>query len=147
MMDEEALEAMKHELFPLCTLITPNLREAEVLTGRTFTNVEEMKNGIRHLCQWGNHGILLKGGHLEGDDMVDMLLVPPASDPLMFTSTRIQSRNTHGTGCTLSSAIAAHLAHGHNLVQAVERSLQYITRAIASSHKLGELWAVNHHGE
>ena len=130
MMDEEALEAMKHELFPLCTLITPNLREAEVLAGRTFTNVEEMKNGIRHLCQWGNHGVLLKGGHLEGDDMVDMLLVPPASDPLMFTSTRIQSRNTHGTGCTLSSAIAALCAEGVELPDAVRQAKEYVRQAI-----------------
>lgn len=130
LMDTDALEAMKRELFPLCTLITPNLREAEVLTGKTFTTTAEMEDGIRHLCQWGDYAVLLKGGHLEGDAMVDMLLMPHSSHPLKFASPRISSRNTHGTGCTLSSAVAALCAQGMELAHAVRQAKEYVAHAI-----------------
>lgn len=130
LMAEEAVEAMKAELFPLCSLITPNLREAEALVGRAFDTLDDMKRGIHHLRQWGDYAILLKGGHLEGDDMVDLLLMPDADECLLLHSAKVATPNTHGTGCTLSSAIAALCARGHDLPTAVRQAKEYVSQAI-----------------
>ena len=88
--------------------------------------------------------VLAKGGHLGGDTCTD-ILVQTDGTCTRWSHPRTLGISTHGTGCTLSSAVAAHLAHGYELREAVERALLYIAKAIATSHKLGELWAVNHH--
>lgn len=127
---EEAVEMVKAELFPLCSLITPNLREAEALVEKPFDTLDDMKAQIRLLRQWGNYAVLLKGGHLDGDDMIDFLLMPDADEPLLFQSEKVDSPNTHGTGCTLSSAIASLVAQGHSLPEAIRQAKLYVTEAI-----------------
>lgn len=130
LMSEDAIEVAKQLLFPLCTLITPNLHEAETLTGLPFATLGDMLSGIRHLRQWGGYAVLLKGGHLEGDDMVDFLLMPDADEPQIFRSPKVETSNTHGTGCTLSSAIATFVAQGCPLPEAVRRAKEYVSEAI-----------------
>lgn len=130
LMNEESIEAVKKELFPLCTLITPNLSEAKVLTGKPFTTINDMTDNICHLRQWGAYAILLKGGHLEGREMTDLLLMPDTNEPISFQSEKVNSPNTHGTGCTLSSAIAAFVSQGYSLPEAIRQAKHYVTEAI-----------------
>lgn len=130
LIEDDAAGALKKELFPLSTLITPNLSEAEVLTGRHINKVEEMKAACLELLKWGCGAVLLKGGHLEGGQMYDVLQTAEEATPRVFTADKIESRNTHGTGCTLSSAIATFLALGCDLSQAVERAKAYVTGGI-----------------
>jgi hydroxymethylpyrimidine/phosphomethylpyrimidine kinase len=95
---------------PLASLITPNLSEAEVLTEHRIGYVDEMKAAASELLKFGCGSVLLKGGHLEGDKMCDVLQTAGEDKPHLFISDKIESKNTHGTGCTLSSASARH--HG-----------------------------------
>jgi hydroxymethylpyrimidine/phosphomethylpyrimidine kinase len=118
------------DLFPLATVVTPNLDEASLLLNRPIASAHELEAAARDLLALGAPAVLLKGGHLPGDEVAD-LLVTGAGPAQRLASPRIASRNTHGTGCTLSSAIAAHLALGEPLEQAVVLARQYILRAIA----------------
>ena len=130
LIEDDAIAALANELMPLSSLITPNLREAEVLTAHPINNVEEMKSAALELLKFGSKAVLLKGGHLEGGLMCDVLQIAGENAPHLFTSAKIESRNTHGTGCTLSSAIATYLALGDEMPQAVERAKQYVTLGI-----------------
>ncbi len=130
LIEEEAIGVLTRELIPLTHLITPNLREAEVLTGHPINKVEEMKAATRELLKLGCRAVLLKGGHLEGGQMCDVLQTADEEVPYLFTSDKIESRNTHGTGCTLSSSIATFLALGYSLPDAVERAKAYVTGGI-----------------
>ena len=125
----ETVEVLVRELFPRACLVTPNLDEAALLLGRPLTTAADLAPAARDLLGLGARAALLKGGHLEGDDVEDLLCVPGVAD-LRLRSQRIASRNVHGTGCTLSSAIAAHLALGHDLPAAVRHGRAYILRAI-----------------
>ena len=125
----ETVEVLVRELFPRACLVTPNLDEAALLLGRPLTTMADLAPAARDLLALGAQAALLKGGHLEGDDVEDLLCVPGAED-LRLRSQRIASRNVHGTGCTLSSAIAAHLAMGDDLPAAVRHGRAYILRAI-----------------
>lgn len=145
LMLREAIEVYERELMPCAALLTPNLDELTRLCGsapiRTF---EEMQQAANELCCRYSCAILAKGGHLAGDECVDLLVLPDGSSRRWFHP-RTTGVSTHGTGCTLSSAIAAKLAHGLPLVDAVEQGLQYVAAAIAASHRLGNLDALNHH--
>ncbi len=131
---EETVQVLKDELFPYVSLITPNLDEAELLLGRKISGVADLDAAAAELLDLGAPAVLLKGGHLAerggGNEVVDVLFT--ADTRLRLASERIQSHNVHGTGCTLSSAIAAHLALGHALPQAVQLARAYILQAIAS---------------
>ena len=127
--EEEAIEAVKSRLLPRATLVTPNIPEAEILSGLPVTNEREMELAARRLFQIGCRAVLIKGGHLEGAESCDLLFTPQA-DPVRYTSPRIATRNTHGTGCTFSSAIASYLALGHDLPDAVAAAKTYLTRAL-----------------
>ena len=127
---EETVDVLVRELFPRATVVTPNLDEAALLIGRPIEGAHALEDAGRSLLALGARAALVKGGHLAGDEVVD-LLVQPGMDSLRLSSARIASRNVHGTGCTLSSAIAAHLAQGMALDQAVQRARAYILRAIA----------------
>jgi hydroxymethylpyrimidine/phosphomethylpyrimidine kinase len=118
------------------TVITPNIPEAEVLLGRIIPDRAAMDGAARDLLALGAKAVLLKGGHMEGDELVDVLA---QADGTMtaFAGTRIQSLSTHGTGCTLASAIACGLAQGLGLVQAVARARDYVRRAIETAPGLG----------
>lgn len=127
---DETVEVLVRELFPLATVVTPNLDEAALLIGRPIQGVDALEDAGRSLLAMGARSALVKGGHLAGDEVVD-LLVQPEQPSMRLASQRIASRNVHGTGCTLSSAIAAHLAQGLPLDAAVQRARDYILRAIA----------------
>jgi hydroxymethylpyrimidine/phosphomethylpyrimidine kinase len=128
---EETIAVLVRELFPLASVITPNLDEAELLLGHKIEGVEALEPAAREVLALGARNVLLKGGHLQGDEVVDVLL-QPGQDAIRLASPRIASQNVHGTGCTLSSAIAAHLATGHHLEDAVRLARAYILGAIAA---------------
>lgn len=130
LIEDDAVSALTRELMPLSSLITPNLSEAKVLTGHSINNVEEMKAAAPDLLKFGCGAVLLKGGHLEGGKMCDVLQIAGEDEPHLFVSDKIESKNTHGTGCTLSSAIATFLALGYDMPQAVERAKAYVTGGI-----------------
>lgn len=131
LIEESCNDLIIRELFPLATVITPNTDEASYLTDMIIDSVADMELAGRKLIQLGANAVLMKGGHLEGNMMQDLLLIPE-KDVITYRTTKIDTRNTHGTGCTLSSAITAHLAKGYSLEQAVSLSKSYITSAIAN---------------
>lgn len=125
----ETVQVLVRELFPRVSVITPNLDEAALLLGRDIADADALTAAAQDLLGMGAKAVLLKGGHLAGDEVVDLLL--QSSGPaLRLASQRIASRNVHGTGCTLSSAIAAHLALGHSLDEAVRLARTFILGAI-----------------
>jgi len=128
---QETVAVLVQELFPLAEVITPNLDEAGWLLGRTIGGVDALQGAVDELLALGAPAALLKGGHLPGDWVVD-LLGTRGGVAQRLESARIVTHNGHGTGCTLSSAIAAHLALGLPLQQAVERARSYILGAIAA---------------
>jgi hydroxymethylpyrimidine/phosphomethylpyrimidine kinase len=132
---ENAEAAIRSELLPLATLVTPNLDEAEKLTGERVRDAEAMKQAGYRLLEMGARAALIKGGHLTGDDIEDLLVVPGKTR--RFTRRRVDTTSTHGTGCTLSAAITAGLAMGRSLERSVEDGLDYVTRALESAMRLG----------
>jgi hydroxymethylpyrimidine/phosphomethylpyrimidine kinase len=133
---QPAIGTLKSELLPLANIITPNLPEAAALIGSAVPrNQAEMVNMAKDLRQLGAKAILLKGGHLVDDENSTDLLILPTHVQLL-TAKRINTHNTHGTGCTLSSAIASYLAHGNDLLLAVQLSKRYISKAIAHADDL-----------
>ncbi|WP_243094839.1 bifunctional hydroxymethylpyrimidine kinase/phosphomethylpyrimidine kinase [Thermus thalpophilus] len=132
---EEAVAALKERLFPLADLITPNRLEAEALLGRPIRTLEEAKEAAQALLALGPKAVLLKGGHLEGEEAVDLLATREGVQA--YAAPRVATRNTHGTGCTLSAAIAALLALGRPLAKAVAEAKAYLTRALKTAPPLG----------
>ncbi|MEX2528961.1 MAG: bifunctional hydroxymethylpyrimidine kinase/phosphomethylpyrimidine kinase [Gemmatimonadota bacterium] len=132
----DAEAAVLRELVPLATLVTPNLHEAEVLLGREVQTPAQMALASRELVEAGARAALVKGGHLEGEEVVDILW--DGREERVWRRPRLKSRNTHGTGCTLSAAVAAGLARGWALTVAVDRALDYLARAIATAPDLGK---------
>jgi hydroxymethylpyrimidine/phosphomethylpyrimidine kinase len=131
----EAIDALKVRLVPRAAVLTPNLPEAEILVGHPIGTVEAMRVAARALLELGCAAVLLKGGHLDGGIVHDVLATEAGLTE--WTSPRIDSRHTHGTGCTLASAIAAGLAQGMAVAEAVERARDYVQRAIASAPGFG----------
>lgn len=129
LIDDPAIAVLVAELFPRVALITPNLDEAALLVGQRLHNPQEMALAAQVLLDQGAHAVLLKGGHLSGADVVDLLLVP-GHDPVWMQAPRIETANTHGTGCTLSSAIAAYLALGLELPEAVLQARDFVRQAL-----------------
>ena len=127
----ETVQVLVSELFPLAEVVTPNLDEAALLLGRPIDGVDALEGAAQELLRLGAPAVLLKGGHLQGDRVVD-LLATQAGLRKRLESARIATHNGHGTGCTLSSAIAAFLAQGHELPEAVEKGRAYILGAIAA---------------
>lgn len=128
LMSDEAIRAIQKELFPLTTLITPNLDEVAVLIGQRPAGTEEMQHTARVLSELYETAVLIKGGHLEGDEMQDVLF--GNGNSYIYKEKKIVSKNLHGTGCTLSSAIATYLALGHNMKEAVYEAKTYVSKAI-----------------
>jgi hydroxymethylpyrimidine/phosphomethylpyrimidine kinase len=132
----EAETALRDRLLPKAALLTPNLPEAEVLVGFPVRDDADMKRAAEKLMSFGAKAVLMKGGHLEGDRLVDLLVQSSGVD--RFEDTRIASRSTHGTGCTLASAIAAGLAQKMSLRDAVARARLYVREAIATAPGFGK---------
>jgi hydroxymethylpyrimidine/phosphomethylpyrimidine kinase len=137
---DDAVEAVLAELVPLATLVTPNLPELERLTGLPAGTEEERRRAAEALAQRTGAAVLAKGGHAEGPEVVDLLLMsgPEGSRWHRFTHPRLDSRSTHGTGCTLSSAIAARLARGEEMRRAVEGGIEYLQAAMAAAYPVGQ---------
>jgi hydroxymethylpyrimidine/phosphomethylpyrimidine kinase len=131
LIENETVQRLVNELFPRALVITPNLDEAALLIGREIDGVDGLDRASSDLLALGAHAVLLKGGHLKGEEIVDVL-AEAGKAPQHFGSARIASRNLHGTGCTLSSAIAAHLALGHALAEAVPLARAYVLGAMTS---------------
>jgi hydroxymethylpyrimidine/phosphomethylpyrimidine kinase len=132
---EEAVAVLKRELVPRALLVTPNLHEAAALTATPFAqNEDEMRAQARALLALGAKAVLIKGGHAKGAAATDLLVTPGAA--ARFTADKIDTQNTHGTGCTLSAAIAASLAKGAELSEAVAAAKAYVTAAIAAADEL-----------
>lgn len=129
LIDNEAIFLLVRELFPRSLVITPNLDEASLLVGRPLRSESDMEAAAQELLAMGANAVLLKGGHLLGDLVCDLLIIKRCS-PQWMRAPRIHTRNTHGTGCTLSSAIAAHLALGLNLQEAVLAARAYVRAAL-----------------
>ena len=134
LLQDEAIAALRDELLPLATLITPNLPEAAVLLGRDISTATDMSQATGELRALGAPAVLLKGGHLQTTDSNDLL--DDGMETLWLPAPRHPGRNTHGTGCTLSSAITAYLARGASLREAVEQGKAYIGKAIAAADRL-----------
>jgi len=142
LLQPDAVDALKEHLVPLAYLITPNIPEAEVLTGLKINNKEDMIDAAKKLMKLGCANVLLKGGHLEGP-AVDILY--DGNNIIEFKLDRIKSNNNHGTGCALSSAICSNLAKGLDLEVAVEKGKSYVYKSIKEGFPIGKgVGALNH---
>ncbi len=135
LIDPDAIDALKRRLIARATVLTPNLPEAETLCGMSIGDVAAMRRAGEMLLALGCRAVLVKGGHLPGDTVPDVLVT--SAGARIWDSPRIATRHTHGTGCTLASAIAAGLAQGRDIESAVDRARDYVRRAIASAPGLG----------
>lgn len=135
LLEEDAVAALKARLLPRATVVTPNLPEASVLIGRDLVTEADMLGAVDALRALEARTVLLKGGHLEGDDLVELLITPESVLP--FRGRRLHTAHTHGTGCTLASAIATGLAQGLDLPAAVRRARDYVRVAIETAPGLG----------
>jgi hydroxymethylpyrimidine/phosphomethylpyrimidine kinase len=135
LLDDSALHAMKTALLPLAFVVTPNIPEAEALTGLEISTEENRREAARRIIGFGPAAVVIKGGHFPTHDIVDLLHV----DGLFFEfrHERIGGRHTHGTGCTFAASIAAHLALGRTLAEAIPLAQRYIAGAIRSGPELG----------
>lgn len=141
-MDPGSVDALIQTILPLADLLTPNIPEAEKISGMKISDVAGMEAAAKEIYKMGCKGILVKGGHSEGD-AVDVLY--DGSQFYHFTAKRIPTKNTHGTGCTYSSAIASNLALGYPMAQAVELAKKYVTTAIEHALAFGKGCGPTHH--
>jgi len=131
LLKKEAVSSLIKELIPLCFLLTPNIYEAQIISNITIKNIEDAKKSAILINKKGPKNLLIKGGHLAGDKAIDILY--NGREFVFFEEKQIHSKNTHGTGCTLSAAITAELAKGKKLINAVKIAKKYITDAISNA--------------
>lgn len=132
LIEDDTIDTVRRLLFPRAALITPNISEAELLSGIAIRTEHDLAEASGRLLDLGCRAVLIKGGHLAGRYKTD-LLVMPGQIPVRLEQATVETNNTHGTGCTLSSAIAAYLVLGYGLEQAVKRAKSYLTRALQAS--------------
>ena len=139
LIEDSAIEVLKSELMPIVRIITPNIPEAEILLGETISKQEDLPEAARRLAEKYGVSVLLKAGHLINDELIDILYNHENGETIELCAPRIDTPNTHGTGCTLSSAIAAHLAKGLPLTEAVRAAKEYINAAIihGANYRIG----------
>lgn len=147
LIQDDAIEALKTHLIPLAEILTPNLPETSVLLGRKISGTAEMPGAALELVELGCRNVLVKGGHLEGDASDDCLCLGDGKRIVRFPGARVETRNNHGTGCTLSSAIAAFLARGDEVEAAVRRAKEYVAGAIraGAAYRIGHGHGPVHH--
>lgn len=143
--EADARDALVRELLPMAALVTPNAPEAAELAGVSVETESDLERAADRLLLLGASAVLVKGGHLPGDTVVDLLRTADGGS-FRFTSPRILTRSTHGTGCTLASAIATGVAEGLTLKDAVERARNYVFEAIRAAPELGHGHGPLHHG-
>ncbi|MEP6343260.1 MAG: bifunctional hydroxymethylpyrimidine kinase/phosphomethylpyrimidine kinase [Maricaulaceae bacterium] len=144
LMDEAAIDALKTKLIPVCDLITPNVPEAEILTGVTIEDTDDMTKAGDVLLGMGAYAALMKGGHLDSKMVFDVLVSEDGNN--LMSGPRLNSRHTHGTGCTLASAVAAGMAAGTPLDEAVLSARDFVYEAIRTAPKLGAGHGPLNHG-
>ena len=132
----EAINSLRLSLIPLATLLTPNVYEAELLAEQEIRSTEDAKSAAKTIAKLGCKAVLVKGGHLNNEKAVDVLYSD--NDWSLYEADRIETENTHGTGCTFSAAIATHLALGKDLIGAIQASKVYITNAIEHALDIGQ---------
>lgn len=146
LMTDDTINTICHDLIPQASLITPNLHEAQILFGERIRNLHEMDKGATVLGKKYGCSILIKGGHLEENEMCDVLYDANERQCFHYHAPKIESKNLHGTGCTLSSAIATKLSQGHSIKEAIALAKDYVTKAIDAAkdmqigHGYGPLW-------
>ena len=147
LLQDDAVEAIKAYLMPLAEVVTPNIPEAEVLVGQRIQSQKDAESAARALAAHGSRSILIKGGHWDDKHSSDLLYLAAEDRLIWLTAERIQTRNNHGTGCTLSSAIAGYLARGHATQTAVEKAKTFMNGAIAAgaAYKIGKGHGPVHH--
>lgn len=148
LLQDEAIEALRTVLIPIATVVTPNLPEAGVLLDRSEEAVaNQLERASRELTRLGPKAVLLKGGHLAGDQSRDLLYEKETDTLLSLDAERVETTNTHGTGCTLSSAIAAFLARGFSVPEAIRKAKTYLTAALeaGAAYQLGQGHGPVHH--
>src|SRR5213593_1990325 len=133
---EDAVVTLKSRLLPLAEIITPNLPEAETLTGQKISDAEAMREAARRIHDLGPRRVVIKGGHTDSPNVVDLFF--DGNDFQELKAERIQTRSTHGTGCTFAAAIAAYLAHGLPPLDAVARAKEFVTAALRAAPDLGK---------
>jgi hydroxymethylpyrimidine/phosphomethylpyrimidine kinase len=130
LLQDDAVQAIKEHLMPLVDVVTPNIPEAEVLIDSRILGLEDMQTAAKSLAGYGSRSVLIKGGHLADSDSTDLLYLTGEDRFVRLEAKRIASNNNHGTGCTLSSAIASYMALGNDIEQAVRKAKTYIQNAI-----------------
>jgi len=147
LLQDDAVEAVRQHLMPLADVVTPNLPEAAVLLGCDLPDLVDLQEAARRLARRGSKSVLIKGGHASGSRSSDLLFLTDTGQFISIDAERIDSRNTHGTGCTLSSAIAAFLSRGEEIPAAVQKAKLYITEAIrrGKEYTLGKGCGPVHH--
>jgi hydroxymethylpyrimidine/phosphomethylpyrimidine kinase len=144
LLETSAVTALTTKLLPLANVVTPNIPEAEALADMTIKSVDDMRTACRKIAAFGCKSVLLKGGHLDGDHLTDVLFENDAFE--LFEGTRIESKHTHGTGCTLASAVAVGLAQGFSLSETVARGRDYVRKAILTAPRFGAGHGPLNHG-
>ena len=147
LLQNEAIETLKNELIPYVRVITPNIPEAEILIGQKITNQYDLPLIVKDLSFNRSVSVLLKAGHLTEDNLVDVFYNAETDEVIELRSERIQTRNTHGTGCTFSSAVASFLAHGLSLNDSIRRAKEYMAKAIivGAEYEIGKGHGPVHH--
>ena len=144
LLNPDAVETLKARMLPTADLLTPNTHEAEVLAGFSVLTLDDARRAAKAILTMGPKAVLVKGGHLDGEaDAVDVLI--DSEGETLFRAERIDTKNTHGTGCTYASAIAANLAKGYDLREAIQRAKAYLTEAIRHSLSIGHGHGPTHH--
>ena len=148
LIEENAIEVIKHRLIPLSRVVTPNIPEAEILVGCKISSEEDFDKVARRLSHNSGVSVLLKAGHLDGDYLVDYFYNAENGTMTTLPSKRVETQNTHGTGCTLSSAFAAALAKEDDLTLAAKSAKKYVEQAIVygAEYKIGEGYGPINHG-
>ncbi|MFK3987767.1 MULTISPECIES: bifunctional hydroxymethylpyrimidine kinase/phosphomethylpyrimidine kinase [Exiguobacterium] len=135
LLQDTAVDALKTSLLPLATVVTPNVPEAEVLTGLTIRSFNDRLEAARRMLAYGVRAVILKGGHLEGETAEDLIMME--SEVFLLSAPRIQTSDTHGTGCTFSAALTAELAKGRSIMEAAVTAKRFIQSAITHGLEIG----------
>jgi len=147
LLQDEAIDSLKNELIPHVRVITPNIPEAEILLGEKIKGQDDLRQVVKNLSCNGTVSVLLKAGHLSEEELTDVFYNAETDEILELHSKRISTKNTHGTGCTFSSAVASYLAHGLSLNEAVKQAKEYINQSIlhGQDYEIGKGHGPVHH--
>ncbi len=135
LLQADAIDAFRNELLPKARVVTPNLHEAEILCGHSISSVEELRKAAREIGDHYDVACVVKGGHLSGDRIVDVLY--DEGDEHLFTEQRVYAEETHGAGCAFSAALTAYLAQGEIMAEAVKKAKTFVTRALQQASRVG----------